>query len=58
MICAFIAGRCTDLPVEQCGRTMKLSRLAFYAWRQRQANPTTKMVACADLGELIVSETE
>jgi hypothetical protein len=32
MIDAFIADRCADLPVEQCCRTMKASRSAFYSW--------------------------
>jgi hypothetical protein len=29
MIYAFIVERCADLPVEQCVRTMKVSRSAF-----------------------------
>lgn len=32
---------------------MKASRPAFFAWRQRQANPTTKKADDTDLGELI-----
>lgn len=54
MIYAFIVDRCADIPVEQCCRTMKASRSAFYAWRHAQANPTARMLADADLGELIV----
>jgi putative transposase len=54
MIYAFIVERCADLPLEQCVRTMKVSRSAFYAWRHAQANPTPRMLADADLGELIV----
>jgi putative transposase len=53
MIYAFIVERCADLPLEQCVRTMKVSRSAFYAWRHTQANPTPRMHADADLGELI-----
>ena len=33
---------------------MKVSRSAFYAWRHAQANPTPRMLADADLGDLIV----
>jgi hypothetical protein len=33
---------------------MKASRSAFFAWRQRQANPTTKMADDIELAELIV----
>ena len=54
MIYAFIADRCADLPVEQCCRAMKVSRSAFYAWRHRQANPTARMLADVELGELVV----
>jgi len=53
MTYAFITEHCADLPVEQCCRVMKVSRSAFFAWRQRQANPTTKMADDADLAELI-----
>jgi putative transposase len=53
MIYAFIAERCSDLPVGQCCRTMKVSRSAFYAWRHRQANPTARMIADIDLGDLV-----
>ena len=58
MIYAFIVDRCADLPVERCVRTMKVSRSAFYAWRHVQANPTPRMVADTDLGELIVKVHE
>jgi hypothetical protein len=44
MIYAFIVERCADLPLEQCLRTMKVSRSACYAWRQTQANPTPRML--------------
>ena len=53
MTYAFIAEHCADLPVETCCRVMKASRSAFIEWRHRQANPTPKMLADADLGELI-----
>ena len=53
MIYTFIDQACSDLPVEQCCRVMKVSRSAFFAWRQRQANPTAKMADDADLAELI-----
>ena len=49
----FNAERCADLPVEHCCRVMKVSRSAFFAWRQRQANPTIKMADDAELAELI-----
>jgi putative transposase len=54
MIYAFIVDRCADLPVEQCCRTMKVSRSAFHAWRHRQANPTPRMLDDVELGELVV----
>jgi len=54
MIYAFIVDRCADIPVEQCCRTMKVSRSAFYAWRHARTNPTPRMLADADLGDLIV----
>ncbi len=53
MIYAFIVDRCADLPVEQCCHTMKVSRSAFFAWRQRQANPTPRMLEDAELGALV-----
>lgn len=53
MIYAFIVDRCADLPVEQCCRTMKVSRSAFFAWRHTRANPTTRMLADAELGDLV-----
>ena len=54
MIYAFIVDRCADLPVEQCCRTMKVSRSAFFAWRHAQANPTARMLEDAELGDLVV----
>lgn len=54
MMYAFIVERCGDLPVDQCCRTLKVSRSAFFAWRHRQANPTLRMAADDELGELIV----
>ena len=33
MICAFIAERCSDLPVAVCCRVMKVPTSTFYAWR-------------------------
>jgi transposase InsO family protein len=54
MIYAFIADRCADLPVEQCCRALKVSKSAFYAWRHQQANPTVRMLADRELGDLIV----
>ena len=54
MIYAFIVDRCADLPVEQCCRTMRVSRSAFYGWRHLQANPTPQMAADRALGDLIV----
>ena len=50
MIYTFIVERCTDLPVEQCCRAMRVSRSAFYAWRHRQTEPTAKpLMASADV---------
>ena len=54
MIYAFIADRCSDLPVGQCCQVMKVSRSAFFAWRHQRANPSAKTVQDADLAELIV----
>ncbi|MFM7687142.1 MAG: IS3 family transposase [Actinomycetota bacterium] len=54
MTFTFIANDCADLPIEACCRTMKVSRSAFFAWRQRRENPTPKMVDDIDFGELIV----
>lgn len=53
MTYTFIVEHCADLPVERCCRVMKVSTSAFYGWRHRQANPTAKMLADAELGELI-----
>lgn len=39
MTYAFIAQRCSDLPVALCCRAMKVSTSAFYAWR---ANPVSE----------------
>ena len=54
MIYAFIVDRCADLPVAACCRTMKVSRSAFFAWRHAQANPTARMLADRELGDLVV----
>ena len=54
MIYAFIADRCCDIPVEAACRAMKVSKSAFYAWRHLQANPTARMLADRDLGDLVV----
>jgi len=54
MMFTFIADDCADLPIDACCRTMKVSRSAFFAWRQRRTNPTPKMVDDIDLAELIV----
>ena len=32
---------------------MKVSRSAFYAWRHAQANPTERMLADRELGDLV-----
>jgi putative transposase len=58
MIYAFIADRCADLPVEQCCRALKVSRSAFYLWRHQRSNPTAKMLADAELGDLVVKVHE
>ena len=47
-----------DLPVEHCAATMKLSRSAFYDWRHHQKHPTARMLADAELGDLIVKVHE
>jgi putative transposase len=54
MTYTFIVECCSDLPVEQCCRVMKVSRSAFFAWRQLQSSPTPRMLADTELGELIV----
>jgi hypothetical protein len=53
MIDAFIVEACADLPVEAYCRTMKVSRPAFFAWRHAQANPTQRMLADRELGDLV-----
>src|SRR5262245_59400105 len=53
MTYTFIAERCGDLPVERCCRVMKVSTSGFYEWAHRQANPTAKVVADAELADLI-----
>ena len=58
MTYAFILEHCSDLPVEQCCRVMKVSRSAFYEWLHQQANPTARMLADAELGGLIVKVHE
>jgi hypothetical protein len=54
----FIADWCADLPVDACSRTMKVSRSAFYAWRHARANPTDRMIADRDLGDLVAKTHE
>jgi len=54
MIHAFIVEACTDLPVAACRRTMQVSRSAFHAWRHAQVNPTERMLADRELGDLVV----
>jgi hypothetical protein len=54
MIYAFIVDRCADLPVAACCRTMKVPRSAFFAWRHAQLNPTARMLADRELGDLVV----
>jgi putative transposase len=53
MIYAFIAGRCSDLPVAACCRVMKVSLSGFYEWQQRQASPSARSLANAELTETI-----
>jgi putative transposase len=53
MTYAFIVDRCADLPVEVCCHTMKVSRSAFYIWRHRQAQPTARMLADVELGDVV-----
>jgi putative transposase len=54
MIYAFITERCADIPVDAACRAMKVSKSAFYAWRHLQINPTARMLADRDLGDLVV----
>jgi putative transposase len=54
MIYAFITERCADIPVDAACRAMKVSKSAFYAWRHLQINPTARMLAERDLGDLVV----
>jgi len=53
MIYAFIADRCSDLPVDACCRALKVSRSAVYAWRHAQSNPTARMLVDAEMGDLV-----
>lgn len=54
MIHAFIADRCSDLPVGQCCRVIKVSRSALFAWREQCVTPSARLLEDVDLGELIV----
>jgi putative transposase len=54
MMYAFIAERCADVPVDAACRAMQASKSAFYAWRHAQANPTERMAADRELGDLVV----
>jgi putative transposase len=54
MIYTFIAERCADVPVDAACRVMQVSRSAFFAWRHAQANPTERMAADHELGDLVV----
>ncbi|MGH9272506.1 MAG: IS3 family transposase [Ilumatobacteraceae bacterium] len=54
MIYAFIAERCRDMLVHASCRAMKVSKSALYAWRHLQANPTERMLADRDLGDVVV----
>jgi putative transposase len=53
MIYAFIANRCTDLPVTVCCEAMKVSTSGFYEWKQRQINPCRRQRQDAELTETI-----
>jgi len=53
MIYTFIAGHCSDLPVVACCRVMKVSVSGFYEWRHRQAHPSARSLANAELTETI-----
>lgn len=54
MIYTFIAERCANVPVDAACRAMKVSKSAFYAWRHAQTNPTERMLADAEDGDLVV----
>jgi putative transposase len=53
MIYPFIAGHCSDLPTVACCRVMKVSVSGFYEWQQRQASPSARSLANAELTETI-----
>ena len=53
MIYPFIAGHCSDLPVVACCRVMKVSVSGFYEWQHRQASPSARSLANAELTETI-----
>jgi putative transposase len=50
MTCAFIAERCSDLPVAVCCRVMKVPTSTFYAWR---ADP----VSARDWSDALLTDT-
>lgn len=50
MSCAFIAERCSDLPVAVCCRVMKVPTSTFYAWR---ADP----VSARDWSDALLTDT-
>ncbi len=53
--CAFIEAEKATTPISfQCAR-LGVSTSTFYAWRHRQANPTPKMRADAELTATIVT---
>jgi putative transposase len=54
MIYAFIAPRGADMPVDAVCRAMRVSKSAYYAWRRAEANPTPRMLAEREFGDLIV----
>jgi transposase InsO family protein len=53
MIHAFIDQHSNEFPIEQCCRSLKVSRSAFLRWRQRQANRTAKLDDDTDPAEVI-----
>ena len=54
MIYAFVAQRCADMPVDAACRAMRVSKSAYYAWRQAEVNPTPRMLADREFDDLIV----
>jgi putative transposase len=55
MTFAFVAGRCSDLPVATVCRVMKVSTSGFYGWQTAQVLPCARRLEDEHLTKLIVA---